>query len=127
MDRHPIGRPTFGGEFKTVIIPVSDFERALTFYSDCGLPLHFRDGDRWATFEPAAVSISLAGPGEFFLLKTVAIGFKVGDIDVVAQQLVSAGARLLQPPTKGAHQMSCLLRDADGNAITLYSSLAPTE
>ena len=46
-----------------VFFAVEDLDAAATFYGDVlGLPVKFRDGDRWMAFDASGTTLALAGP-----------------------------------------------------------------
>lgn len=102
-----------------VLIPVTDLDEAIAFY---GLPVKFRDGDRFAALDAGGVTVALAGPDEH-VTEGSAPSYKVDDVKLAVQELTGRGAVVVRPPEAGPHEMRAVLRDPSGNAFVLYSSL----
>ncbi|WP_327086646.1 VOC family protein [Nonomuraea sp. NBC_01738] len=102
-----------------VLVPVADLDAAIAFY---GLPVMFRDGDRFAALDGGGVTIALCGPDEQ-VTPGVAVSFKVGDVAAAAKEFTASGASVLSPPQAGPHEWRAVLRDPSGNVFVLYSPL----
>jgi catechol 2,3-dioxygenase-like lactoylglutathione lyase family enzyme len=109
----------------SVFYAVEDLDAAATFYADVlGLPVKFRDGDRWMAFDAGGTTLALAGPpGDPVAAPGAMVGLEVADLD---EWLADARTRGLQPgPVQtGAHERSVLVRDPAGNVLTVYAKLA---
>jgi catechol 2,3-dioxygenase-like lactoylglutathione lyase family enzyme len=107
-----------------VFFAVEDLEAAATFYADVlGLPVKFRDGDRWMAFDAGGTTLALAGPPEDPLAAPRAmVSLEVADLD---EWPVVAQARGLEasPMQTGPHERSVLVRDPAGNVLTVYAKL----
>jgi catechol 2,3-dioxygenase-like lactoylglutathione lyase family enzyme len=107
-----------------VFYAVSDLDAAARFYEDVlGLPVKFRDGDRWIAFDAGGTTLALAGPPEEAVAAPGAmVSLEVADLD---QWLTAAHARGLDagPVTTGPHERSVLVRDPAGNVLTVYAKL----
>lgn len=97
-----------------VFIPVEDVGKAVAFY---GLPVKFRDGDRFALLEGG---IGLAGPAEH-LTGATAFCLKVDDMACAVQDLLARGGAVEREPEAGPHETRAVLRDPSGNLFVLYS------
>ncbi|MBB3727578.1 MULTISPECIES: VOC family protein [Nonomuraea] len=97
-----------------VFIPVEDVGKAIEFY---GLPVRFRDGDRFALLEGG---IGLAGPDEH-LTGSTAVCLKTEDLARAVQDLLDRGGALVRGPEAGPHETRAVLRDPSGNLFVLYS------
>lgn len=102
-----------------VLIPVADLDQAIAFY---GLPVKFRDGDRYAALDGGGVTVALAGPSEH-VTAGVAPSYKVDDVALAVQEMSERGAVVVRQPEAGPHEMRAVLRDPSGNVFVLYSSL----
>lgn len=102
-----------------MLIPVADLDQAIAFY---GLPVKFRDGDRFAALDGGGVTLALAGPAEH-VTDASAPSYKVDDVPRAVQEFSSRGASVIRPPEAGPHEMRAVLRDPSGNVFVLYSSL----
>ena len=109
------------GRVGNIILPVSDLDRAVAFLGDViGLPLKFRDGDRWAAFDAGGLTLAVAGPEEHPPGGLPAVSFKVEDVDAAAARLVEAGADVVGEPVRGEHEARLAFRDPDGNVFFVY-------
>jgi predicted enzyme related to lactoylglutathione lyase len=107
-----------------VLVPVGDLDEAIAFYSEAlGLPLKFRDGDRYAALDGGGVTIALVAPEEQVSGTATAPAYKVADVARAAQILTEAGALPVSGPETGPHEIRAVLRDPSGNVFVLYSSL----
>ncbi|MEZ0076854.1 VOC family protein [Planotetraspora sp. GP83] len=107
-----------------VLIPVDDLDKAVAFYSDgLGLPVKFRDGDRFAALDGGGVTVALVGPEEQVSGTTTAPSYKVADVAAAVQDLTETGAVVVREPEAGPHEVRAVLRDPSGNVFILYSSL----
>jgi predicted enzyme related to lactoylglutathione lyase len=102
-----------------VLIPVADLDEAIAFY---GLPVKFRDGDRFAALNGGGVTVALAGPAEH-VTASAAPSFKVDSVRQSVPELVARGAEVVREPEDGPHETRAVLRDPSGNVFVLYSPL----
>jgi len=110
---------------RTVLYVVDDVPAAVGFYRDAlGLPVRFRDGDRFAAIDAGGVTLGLAGPDEDVTDGAVAASFKVTDVPATVRALTAAGAALVRGPETGPHEVRAVLRDPAGNPLVIY---APAE
>lgn len=108
---------------------VSDFERAVRFYSETlGMKPSVRSDEwRWCQFETgeAALAIEAAeasedGDDEEFAPGFLAISLQVDDIEAVYNELTAKGVEFLGPPEKmGWGGTLAHFKDPDGNVLTL--------
>ena len=104
-----------------VFYRVRDMDTAVTFYAQVlGLPLKFRDGDQWATFDLAGVTLALEGGAS---ASGATVSLRVTGLDDVVRQLREAGATVSEP-TDGAHERRAELTDPSGNTLVLYEPRA---
>jgi predicted enzyme related to lactoylglutathione lyase len=102
-----------------VLIPVTDLDQAIAFY---GLPVKFRDGDRFAALDAGGVTVALAGPAEH-VTASAAPSYKVDDVPLAVQELRARGGEVVRAPESGPHETRAVLRDPSGNVFVLYSPL----
>ena len=102
-----------------VLIPVTDLDEAIAFY---GLPVKFRDGDRFAALDGGGVTVALAGPAEH-ITASAAPSYKVDDVPQAVQELEARGGEVVRAPESGPHETRAVLRDPSGNVFVLYSPL----
>ncbi|MCT9933982.1 VOC family protein [Planotetraspora sp. A-T 1434] len=107
-----------------VLIPVDDLDKAVAFYSDgLGLPVKFRDGDRFAALDGGGVTVALVAPEEQVSCTATAPSYKVADVAAAVRDLTETGAVVVREPEAGPHEVRAVLRDPSGNVFILYSSL----
>jgi predicted enzyme related to lactoylglutathione lyase len=116
MER-PIGR------LGNVVLPADEFGKAVDFYQYVlGLPLKFRDGDRWAAFDAGGITLALAGGSEKPPGNAPALSFKVEDVAAALARAVAGGAVLVAPAAEGPHEIRGAVRDRAGHLVYFYSS-----
>ncbi|WP_328808967.1 VOC family protein [Nonomuraea montanisoli] len=107
------------GKLGNVLIPVADLDQAIAFY---GLPVKFRDGDRFAALDGGGVTVALAGPAEH-VTDTAAPSYKVDDVARAVRELSARGGEVVRAPEEGPHETRAVLRDPSGNVFVLYAPL----
>ena len=111
------------GDVRSVVLAVSDMDAACRYYGEgLGLPLLFRDGDRWAVFSGGDFNIALAGQAQP-LAEGVAVNIKVRDVEVALERAEAAGATVVMKPVRGAHELQASFRDPFGHLFYVYSPL----
>ncbi len=104
-----------------VIYPVASLDAAASFYGEAlGLPVRFRDGDRFCAFDGGGVTVALAAGAER-LCDTPAVSYQVDDLEGAVATLSAAGASVLRPIEEGPHERRAVLRDPSGNAFVVYA------
>ncbi|MDK1022687.1 MAG: VOC family protein [Gammaproteobacteria bacterium] len=102
---------------------VSDFDRAVDFYSNTlGLKRSLReDSFGYASFEAGPISFAVAATEDPALVgKHTGIGFMVADIDATYAELIEKGVEFDMPPTKQPWGgILALMKDPDGNIFYL--------
>jgi catechol 2,3-dioxygenase-like lactoylglutathione lyase family enzyme len=107
-----------------ILVPVSDVDRAASFYADVlGLPELFRFPGT-AFFDAHGVRIYLAQPTEPDFEGTATVYFRVDDVGATLDRLEAAGAPVRERPTIvfGTDEYDLWLafvQDPDGNNIGL--------
>jgi catechol 2,3-dioxygenase-like lactoylglutathione lyase family enzyme len=103
---------------------VEDMDAAVAFYADTlGLPLKFRDGDRWAAFDVGGVTFALAAPEEAGGAAPgsgAVVSFRVADAEAWAREASACGVEP-GPVETGPHERRVRLTDLDGNRLVVYS------
>jgi predicted enzyme related to lactoylglutathione lyase len=110
---------TLGMRLGNVLIPVADLDRAIAFY---GLPVRFRDGDRFAALDAGGVTLALAGPAEH-VTAGVAPSFRVDSVAAAVRDLLARGGEVVREAADGPHETRAVLRDPSGNVFVVYSPL----
>jgi catechol 2,3-dioxygenase-like lactoylglutathione lyase family enzyme len=112
-----------------VIIPVSDQDRSLEFYTDkLGFEVRadvpFGEGDRWIEVAPpgsdAAVAIMPPRPGETPNNTQTCVAFTTDDLDAASAALKERGVDVDEPMGgEGPVPRMFFFRDLDGNNLLL--------
>jgi methylmalonyl-CoA/ethylmalonyl-CoA epimerase len=115
-----------------LLIPVSDLDRAVSFYRDTlGLRLLFTAPPQMSFFQAGDVRLLVGVPeGEGVSSRSSMIYFKVADIRAVAATLESRGVSFLHAPhvvhrTPTSELWLAEFRDPDGNPLCLMYEGAP--
>lgn len=115
----------------TVVLVVSDLDRAVTLYADgFGLDLHVDDhegGDQWTSGRHAATSwtegafihLALYESKDGEVTTNAQIAFRVADLDDAHDRALTAGAELVHEPMAQPWGRSARYRDIDGNVVEL--------
>ena len=122
-------------EFELTILRVwvSDWERALSFYTETlGIPTTFRSDELgWAQLDTgsAQIALELVPPGHeesaAYVGRFVGASLVVSDIDRAHRDLVERGVEFLAPPKRMTWGgVLAHLRDPDGNVLTLLQNPA---
>jgi len=112
------------GPIMQLLVPVSDVDRAATFYEDVlGLPLLFKYPGN-AFFDAHGVRLYLARPTEPGYTGPITIYFRVDDVGATFDQLVARGAAVREAPEIAHRDESydlwlAFVSDLDGNNIGL--------
>lgn len=109
---------------RMVILSTDDLDSSIAFYKDTlGMPLKFRDGDRYAAIDGGSVTIALATSIDHPHPGQIAVGIKTGDVDAAARAVEAAGGTIVKPPYDDAHERRAVVRDDKGNGLVFYSPL----
>jgi len=118
-------------KLKAVRIYVTDWDRALDFYSNTlGMPVVFAGSETgWAEFDTgeAHLAIERVSPddteGDDLVGRFVSVSLQVDDIQAIYETLRTRGVEFLEPPeTQPWGGVLAHFRDPDGNVLTLLSS-----
>jgi len=117
----------------TVVIPVSDQDRAIEFYVDTlgfekRADVPFGDGYRWVEVAPAAAQTSIAivppPPGKPTGNVETGIGLHTADVDAVHADLKTQGVDVDDEVSRMGDPVPPMfwLRDPDGNTLMVVES-----
>lgn len=107
---------------RLLLYPVADIDTALPFFTEgLGLPVKFRDGDRYCALDAGALTLALVA-GEEKLVDQPALAFRMEEgeeIDAAIARLVDAGASVTLPAARGPHEMRAVLQTPQGFALVV--------
>jgi predicted enzyme related to lactoylglutathione lyase len=107
-----------------LLYPVDEIDEGLEFFHKrMGLPIKFRDGQRFCALDAGSLTLGLVAHEER-IVEQPALVFRVEDIAGCVDRLVAAGATVLQPIIKGPHEMRAVLRDRKGFPLVVTAKLA---
>lgn len=114
---------------QNIYMVARDLPALSAFYDKVlGLPLKFRDGERWAQYNAGGASFSLASPEEALPAVQGAIPiFEVGDFDGVEAIVAEAGGAVLGIRDMGSHGCVMSVRDCESNIVQLFRRAATSE
>ena len=92
------------------------------FYADAlGLPLKFRDQDRWIQYGVGNTNVALASPEEAAPASAgLVMVFEVADFEGTQERVSAAGGQVLGVRDMGSHGAVLSLRDPEGNLVQLF-------
>ena len=92
------------------------------FYADAlGLPLKFRDQDRWIQYGVGNTNVALASPEEAAPASAgLVMVFEVEDFEGAQERISAAGGQVLGVRDMGSHGTVLSLRDPEGNLVQLF-------
>ena len=92
------------------------------FYAEAlGLPLKFRDQDRWIQYGVGNTSVALASPEEAAPASSgLVMVFEVEDFGGAQERIDAAGGQVLGVRDMGSHGAVLSLRDPEGNLVQLF-------
>jgi predicted enzyme related to lactoylglutathione lyase len=109
---------------RMIILSTDDIEGSIAFYTQTlGLPLKFRDGDRYAAIDGGSVTVALATDIDHPLPGHIVVGIKTDDVDAAAMAIEAGGGTIIKAPCNDAHERRAVVRDNKGNALVFYSPL----
>ncbi|MDM4771322.1 VOC family protein [Solimonas sp. SE-A11] len=101
----------------TLLYPVDRLDPAIDFFRDTlGLPLKFRDGERYAALDAGGLTLGLAA-GEERIVDRPALALRVDDLDAALARLLEQGATLLRPVENGPHERRTVLQAPGGHPL----------
>jgi predicted enzyme related to lactoylglutathione lyase len=92
------------------------------FYEQAlGLPMKFRDQDRWIQYGVGNTSVALACPEEAAPATSgFVMVFEVDNFDGARERFTAAGGEVLGLRDMGAHGSVLSVRDPEGNVVQLF-------
>ena len=91
-----------------------------------GLPMKFRDGDRWIQYGVGGTNVALACPEEAApATNGLVMVLEVDDFEGAAERIGAAGGQVLGLRDMGGHGAVLSLRDPEGNLVQLFRRAAP--
>jgi predicted enzyme related to lactoylglutathione lyase len=109
------------GSVGHVILPVADVDVAARFFEEVlGLPLRFRDGDRYAAFDAGGATLALASAAEQPAPGRVAVALRVADVEAARARL--APSCEVGEMVESEHERRVSFTDPDGNTFVVYES-----
>jgi predicted enzyme related to lactoylglutathione lyase len=101
----------------TLLYPVDALDPAIRFFRDAlGLPLRFRDGERYAAFDVGGLVLGLAAGAER-IVPEPALAFRAEAIEPAIARLLAAGATLQQATAPGPHELRAVLHAPGGRPL----------
>jgi len=108
---------------KLMLCPVVDLDSAVAFYRDVlGLPVKFRDGDRYCALDAGGYTLGLIA-GEERIVDQAAPVFQVDALESAMEMMLRSGATTLSPAERGPHEVRAVLRAPGGGAVVLSAPL----
>ena len=106
-----------------LLCPVDDLDAAVAFYHDTlGLPVKFRDGDRYCAIDAGGFTLGLAAREER-IVNEAAPTFRVDDLDQSLSAMIAAGASVVRPPQRGPHEARAVLLAPGGTTLVISARL----
>ena len=91
-----------------------------------GLPMKFRDGDRWIQYGVGGTNVALACAEEATPATSgLVMVLEVDDFEGAAERIGAAGGQVLGLRDMGSHGAVLSLRDPEGNLVQLFRRAAP--
>ena len=91
-----------------------------------GLPMKFRDGDRWIQYGVGGTNVALACAEEAApATGGLVMVLEVDDFEGAAERIGAAGGQVLGLRDMGSHGAVLSLRDPEGNLVQLFRRAAP--
>lgn len=91
-----------------------------------GLPMKFRDGDRWIQYGVGNTNVALACPEEAApATGGLVMVLEVDDFEGARERIAAAGGQVLGLRDMGSHGAVLSLRDPEGNLVQLFRRAAP--
>lgn len=112
---------------QNVFVVAKEPARLHDFYeSALGLPMKFRDGDRWIQYGAGNTNVALACLEEAApATGGLVLVLEVDDFDGAQERIAAAGGQVLGLRDMGSHGAVLSLRDPEGNLLQLFRRAAP--
>ena len=114
-------------KLRQVFVVATDLDATLRFYRDTlGLPLQFRDGDRWIQLQCGDVSFALASAaeGQGAPAGVPVPVLEVVDLDTAIAELLAAGSACGNIRDMGSHGRTAMIMDPSGARLVLFQRAA---
>lgn len=119
----PQPRPTAApaSTIHDVLWPVRNLDAAVRFYVEgLGMPLKFRDGDRFAAIAAGGVTLALVAGTEDVTGGVPSAGFLVADLMAAVRSAEAAGGTVAVAAHDGPHERRAVIRDPGGQLVVFY-------
>ena len=112
---------------QNVFVVAKEPARLHDFYeSALGLPMKFRDRDRWIQYGAGNTNVALACLEEAApATGGLVLVLEVDDFDGAQERIAAAGGQVLGLRDMGSHGAVLSLRDPEGNLLQLFRRAAP--
>ncbi|MBT2336411.1 VOC family protein [Variovorax paradoxus] len=112
---------------QNVFVVAKEPARLHAFYQGAlGLPMKFRDGDRWIQYDVGNTNVALACPEEAAPATSgLVMVLEVDDFEGAQERISAAGGQVLGLRDMGSHGAVLSLRDPEGNLVQLFRRAAP--
>lgn len=107
---------------QNVYLVARDVAAQCAFYEGVlGLPVKFRDGERWAQYDAGGSAFAISCAEEARPAESGAVMvFEVDDFEGVEESVVRAGGRIEARRDMGSHGAVLSLRDPEGNVVQMF-------
>ena len=112
---------------QNVFVVAKQPARLHAFYEGAlGLPMKFRDGDRWIQYGVGHTNVALACAEEAAPATSgLVMVLEVDDFEGATERIGAAGGQVLGLRDMGSHGAVLSLRDPEGNLVQLLRRAAP--
>jgi len=114
---------------KFSFVVAKNVEQLSGFYiSALGLPVKFRDGDKWCQLNAGRADVAVGNAAEAHpLVQGTVVVYQVDDLAAASQRVVAAGGSLLATRDMGSHGRVATCLDIEGNHFQLFASVPKDE
>jgi predicted enzyme related to lactoylglutathione lyase len=114
---------------QNVYLVARDVAAQSSFYEGIlGLPLKFRDGERWAQYDAGGAGFAIACAEEARPAEAGAVMvFEIDDLEGIEESVVGAGGRVEGRRDMGSHGSVLSLRDPEGNIVQMFRRAAKSQ
>lgn len=112
---------------QNVFIATQALARLHAFYEGAlGLPLKFRDGDRWIQYGVGNTNVALACLEEAApATRGLVMVLEVDSFEGAQERIMAAGGQVVGQRDMGSHGAVLSLRDPEGNLLQLFRRATP--
>lgn len=113
---------------QNVYIVARDVERTTDFWQRAlGLPVKFRDADRWVQLQAGTQGFAIASQAEGVPDQAGAVPvFEVDDLEAQAASIAKLGGQILATRDMGSHGCVLTFSDPEGNVAQLFCRAVPS-